>query len=196
MLRVIIVGLVCIGSTACFEDPGPLLSGDGDGDGDHGDGDPGDGDPGDTGDTGDGDGDCVSDLDWADVECIDMVCVARPTCAGSWTRVVHSSDLDTELQAEPIGPCFPDGFSQTRCIQAGTEIKCFVGDGVWFAPFTCAGSVGSLGWPAWMCGASTPVTSQPWDAAGCHDELDTSCVAMIGAAAFEIWPDCYIQTLL
>ena len=169
MLRVIIVGLVCIGSTACFEDPGPLLSGD---------------------------GDCVSDLDWADVECIDMVCVARPTCAGSWTRVVHSSDLDTELQAEPIGPCFPDGFSQTRCIQAGTEIKCFVGDGVWFAPFTCAGSVGSLGWPAWMCGASTPVTSQPWDAAGCHDELDTSCVAMIGAAAFEIWPDCYIQTLL
>jgi hypothetical protein len=150
----------------------------------------GDGD----GDAGDGDGEPSGF--WADVACLDTICVGRRSGAKTWVQVVHSSDLDVEPQSPIGGPCTPDQFPETRCIQAGPAPRCFGGDGEWFAPFTCSAEVGPLGWPMWMCGESLPIFVPPWDTAGCHDELATSCIAMAGSAGFEIWPDCYIQTLL
>jgi hypothetical protein len=159
-----------------------------------GDGDPGDGDGDDS--SGDGDGDGDPGEFWAEVECINSICLGRRVGAQSWARVVHSSDLDIEIQTPLGGACFPDGFPAERCIQAGPEIRCFAGDGEWFAPFTCGTTPGVMDWPAWMCGQITPIVVPPWDAAGCHDEFASSCIATVGDAAFEIWPDCYVQMLI
>ncbi len=168
------------------------LPDDGDGDGD----DDGDGEPGDGDGDGDGDPECIEPYSWAQIECIASLCIGRLTCASNWVRVVHDSDLDIELQTGLVGPCFPTGFSAMRCIQAGLAVRCFAGDGEWFTPFTCGTDPGVLGWPAWMCGEAMPITVAPWESAGCRDEVATSCVAKIGDAGFEIWPDCYIQSLL